>query len=396
MNVSARVDKNSGAANRRIDNVEAAFSSDIAGYDIEKTGSQNQLALSGRSRISSCLGVRIAATGAYLPETIVTNSDLARLGCDSDWIVQRTGILERRRAAADEATSDLAFAAAVNCLESANVAASEVDLIVVATITPDHFTPSTGCILQHRLGCIAPALDVNAACSGFVYALVTASQFVANGAAKNALVIGAEMMTQTVDPNDKRTYPLFGDGAGAVLLQADDRKTDAVATNTSGAAMLDHSNRSGLLAYTLGSEGVGGPQLCIPGGGSRKPLSADAIAAGQQYLHMDGRSVFKWAVRIIRDSCHDLLTHTGLSAEDMSAWILHQANIRIIDAAMEEFKIDRNRLVINVDKLGNTSAASVPLALHQACLDKKIKPDDLVMLCGFGAGLTWGTAIWRW
>ncbi len=330
------------------------------------------MAASGRARVSSCLGFRVAATGSYLPEEIVTNEDLARLGCDSEWIHQRTGILERRRAADSQATSDLAYEAAIDCLQRAKIDPHEVDLVIVATITPDHFTPSTACILQHRLGCIAPAFDLNAACSGFVYALSTAAQFVANGAASNALVVGAEVMSRTVNPDDKKTYPLFGDGAGAVLLQPDKSK---VPTEEMG----------GLVAYSLGSEGIGGPQLLIPGGGSRQPLTPESICAGQQFLEMDGRSVFKWAVRVIRESCRDVLQATGLEVEQIASWVLHQANIRIIDAAVEEFTIPPDRLIINLDRLGNTSAASVPLALHDAYLDGKIESDDLVMLCGFGA-----------
>ncbi len=340
-----------------------------------------ELAPSGRSRISSCLGFRVASTGAYLPEEIISNKDLERLGCDSDWIVQRTGMLERRKASATQATSDLAYEAALDCLKRADVAAHEVDLIIVATITPDHFTPSTACILQHRLGCIAPAFDLNAACSGFVYAMSVAAQFVANGSARNALVIGAEIMSRTVDPNDVKTYPLFGDGAGAVLLQPEVTPT---------------GKEYGFVSYALGAEGEGGPQLVIPGGGSRQPLTSEAIQCGAQFLQMDGRSVFKWAVRIIRESCHDVLNHAGLKVEDVAAWVLHQANIRIIDAAVDEFQLKRERLVINVDRLGNTSAASVPLALHDALGAGKIAKDDYVLLCGFGAGLTWATGILRW
>ena len=348
------------------------------------------LSQSGRARIASCLGFRIAATGVYLPEAVITNEDLARLGCDSDWIVQRTGIRQRHRAADDQATSDLAYAAAVDCLRRAGVQPGEVDLIVVATITPDHATPSTACLLQERLGCIAPAFDLNAACSGFVYALAVAAQFVASGAARNALVVGAEVMTRTIDPHDVKTYPLFGDGAGAVLLQP------AAESIESSSRRDGQGGRPGLLAYSLGSEGVGGPQLCIPAGGSRQMLTAAGIEAGEQYLQMDGRSVFKWAVRVIRESCHDVLSACGLQAEQIDSWVLHQANIRIMESAMQDFAIDRERLVVNVDRVGNTSAASVAIALHDAIHEGSVRRGDLVMLCGFGAGLTWGTAVLRY
>lgn len=339
---------------------------------------------SGRGRISACPGIRVAATGSYTPEQIVTNEDLAALGCDSDWIVQRTGIQQRRKAADAEATSDLAYRAARNCLDSAGVQPSEVDLIVCATITPDFMTPSTACLLQSRLGCVAPAFDVNAACAGFMVGMVTAAQFVRTGAARNALVVGSEVMSRTVDASDVKTYPLFGDGAGAALLQPiePDAGTDGKPGN-------------GLIRFTLGSEGDPNA-LCIPGGGSREPLSAETIAAGRQYLQMDGRSVFKWAVRIVEDSLNDVLADAGVSASDIDLVILHQANIRILDAAIGHFAIPRERMFVNLDRFGNTSAASIPLALDQAVKAGRLQRGNLVLLCGFGAGLSWGTCLLRW
>lgn len=331
--------------------------------------------LSGRSRLGKLTGVEIAASGSYVPETVVANEDLASLGCDSDWIVQRTGILERRRAAPSQATSDLALLAAQQCLARAGVRASEVDLIVVATITPDHASPSTACHLQRQLGSIAPAMDVNAACAGFMYALVTAGQFVKSGAARCALVVGAEVMSRTIDPADVKTYPLFGDGAGAVLL-----------TPTS-----DESK--GLLSYTLGSEGCGGQLLCIPSGGSRQPLTPEALAAGQHFLRMEGRSVFKWAVRVVADSTRDCLIHAGLGIDEIDLMILHQANIRIIDSAVSDFSIDRDKVFVNLERYGNTSAASIPLALDEAVASGQLQPGERAVLCGFGSGLAWGTAI---
>lgn len=333
---------------------------------------------SGRSRIGSLLGVKVAATGSYVPENVVRNEDLAALGCDSDWIQQRTGILQRRHADPSQATSDLAYEAAIRCLAQAKLEPSEVDLILVATITPDHATPSTACHLQRRLGCVAPAMDINAACAGFMYALVTGCQFVHSGAAKNVLVIGAEVMTRTIDPDDKKTYPLFGDGAGAVLL-------------TPG----DHADQ-GLTSFTLGSEGIGGELLCIHGGGSREPLSAQSLAQGRQFLRMEGRSVFKWAVRVVVDSSIDVLGHAGLRPSDLQLVILHQANMRIIDSAVSDFGIDRSRIFVNVDKYGNTSAASIPLALDEAVQAGKISRGNRILLCGFGAGLAWGTTILHW
>jgi 3-oxoacyl-[acyl-carrier-protein] synthase III len=333
---------------------------------------------SGRSRLTKLTGIKIAATGSFVPERIVPNEELADLGCDSDWIVQRTGIKERRYAAADVATSDLAIAAAKDCLARAGVSTSDVDLIVVATITPDQLTPSTACLVQNSLGCVCPAMDVNAACAGFMYALVTAAQFVKCGTARNALVIGAEVMSRTVNPADIKTFPLFGDGAGAVLLQPG-----------------DHAEQ-GFAAYTLGAEGVGASALCIPGGGSREPLSAESLNTGRQYLTMDGRTVFKWAVRVIEDSTIDVLGFAGWKPSDLQCVILHQANLRIIDSAVEDFEFERDRLLINVDRYGNTSAASIPLALDEAVKEGRIQRGDKLLLSGFGSGLAWGTAAVCW
>ncbi len=335
----------------------------------------NTLATSGRSRLGRLTGVEVAATGSYVPQTIVANEDLSALGCDSDWIIQRTGIRERRKAGIGQATSDLALLAAQACLDRAQVSAADVDLIVVATITPDHASPSTACHLQRQLGCVAPAMDINAACAGFVYALVTAGQFVSSGSSQCALVVGAELMSRTINPADKKTYPLFGDGAGAVLLRP------------------TADNSLGLLSYALGSEGCGGQMLCIPSGGSRQPLTAEALAAGEHYLRMEGRSVFKWAVRVVADSTRDCLTHAGLTIDQLDLLILHQANVRIIDAAVSDFEIPREKVFVNLDRYGNTSAASIPLALDEAMANGQLRRGERVLLCGFGSGLAWGTAI---
>lgn len=338
-----------------------------------------------------CMGVRVAATGSFVPEQVVTNEDLVALGCDSDWIVQRTGILERRRAAPGQSASDLAYEASIRCLANAGVPASEVDLIVLATMTPDHPTPSTGCLLQRRLGCLAPAMDVNAACAGFMYALATAANFVRGGMAKRALVVGSEVMSGTINPSDIKTYPLFGDGAGAALLVADDGN----GSSTSNGRPHDEGV-PGLLSYTLGSEGEGAEMLCIPAGGSRQPLTSEAIKAGRQYLQMDGRNVFKWAVRVVNDSCRDCVAHAKLNFPDIDLVLLHQANIRIIDSAVSDFGLPRERVFVNLDRYGNTSAASIPLALDDAHQQGRLQRGDNVLLCGFGAGLAWGTAILRW
>ena len=345
-------------------------------------GSQIALGKSGRSRLGQALGVRILSTGSYVPEQVVTNEDLAALGCDSDWIVRRTGILERRKAADDQATSDMAVIASQRCLEAAGVTADQVDLIIVATMTPDHPTPSTACHLQRRLGSIAPAMDINAACGGFMYGLVTASQFVASGSSRCALVVGADLMSRTIDPSDKKTYPLFGDAAGAALLTID--------------PVADVDQRSGLLAFTLGSEGCGGEMLCIHAGGTRAALTPEAWDAGGQFLRMDGRAVFKWAVRIVSESAMDLLAATGLAPADLDLIILHQANQRIIDSAVTDLGVAPERVFVNLQKYGNTSAASIPLALDEAAQAGRIKRGDHVLMCGFGAGLAWGTALVRY
>ena len=344
------------------------------------TAIETPLSLSGRSRIGTCPNIFIAATGSYVPDQIVTNAELAALGCDSDWIVQRTGILERRKAADDQASSDLAYLAAIKCLENAGVEPGVVDLVICATMTPDHVTPSTACLLQRRLGCVAPAFDVSAACSGFMYALITAAQFVRGGSARNALVVGAEVMSRTVNTQDIKTYPLFGDGAGAVLLQP--------CAPSNGIA-------NGLIRFTLGSEGDTNA-LCVPAGGSREPTTVESLRLGRQYLAMDGRTVFKWAVRVVDDCSRDLLASAGLQPEDIDLVVLHQANIRIVDAAISYFGIAREKVFVNLDKYGNTSAASIPMALDDANRLGLLKRGDLVLLCGFGAGLSWGASILRW
>ncbi|MEQ1828231.1 MAG: beta-ketoacyl-ACP synthase III [Pirellula sp.] len=324
--------------------------------------------------------MNIAATGSCVPKQIVTNDDLAELGCDSDWIIKRTGISERRRAAADQASSDLAYEAILACLDQASVSSTDVDLLICATMTPDFITPSTACILQRRLDCIAPAFDLSAACAGFMYALITGAQYVRSGMARNAIVVGSEVMSRVVDTKDIKTYPLFGDGAGAVLLQP------------SGTHDM---NSQGLVSFTLGSEGDCNA-LCVPGGGSREPLTQDALNAGRQYLQMDGRNVFVWAVRVVVDSINDVLASSKILATEIDCVIMHQANIRIVDAAISSFAIPKEKVFINLDKYGNTSAASIPLALDDANRQGMIKRGDMVLLCGFGAGLTWGTALIRW
>ena len=334
-------------------------------------------ALSQRSLLRSLTGIEVVGTGGYVPANVVTNEQLGELGYDSDWIIQRTGIQARRQLSQGEATSDMAFAAAEACLRDTEVDLGDIDLVVVATMTPDHKLPSTACLLQQRLGLRAAAMDLNAACAGFMYALTTAAQFIKTGCSRYALVVGADSNTQLVNPADEKTFPLFGDGAGAVLL---------------GAGQPSQGFRS----YTLGAEGSGADLLMVPAGGSREPLGANELAAGRQFLQMDGRSVFKWAVRLLSDTISDVLLHGQASWDDIRVVILHQANLRIVEAAAEDLGIDRDKLVVNLDRYGNTSAASIPLALDEAHRTGQLKRGDQLLLCGFGAGLAWGTALLRW
>jgi len=324
-------------------------------------------------------GVQVAATGSFVPEEVVTNEDLAALGCDSEWIIRRTGIRARRRANDDQATSDLCYEAAVRCINEAGISIDQIDLIIVATMTPDHPTPSTACHLQRRLGAVAPAMDLNAACAGFMYGLVTGSQFIATGNNHCVLVVGADLMSRTVNPDDKKTYPLFGDAAGAVLLTADQSNTGA-----------------GILSYQFGSEGCGGEMLCIPAGGTRQELTPEMHSSGQQFLTMDGRNVFKWAVRVFNESAKQVLQAAGIDVSELAVIVLHQANQRIIDSAVSDLNVPPEKVFVNLDKYGNTSGASIPLALDEAIRNGKIQRGDLVLLCGFGAGLAWGTALMRW
>lgn len=349
------------------------------------------LTRSGRSRLGGRLPCVFGGLAAFAPERIVPNQELEHLGCDSDWIIQRTGIRERRWASLQQSSSDLAYEAGVRCLQRSGVEPGDIDLILVATITPDHSTPSTACLLQQRLGCIAPAMDISAACSGFMYALITGAQFLQSRAYRNVLIVGAEVMSRTVDPTDVKTFPLFGDGAGAVLLQPAPERTGQPALN--GAEDTDPP--SGILAYTLGSEGSI-EALCVRAGGSREPISIEAIQSGRQYMRMDGRSVFKWAVRCVVDTCRDMLAATGYQASDVDRVILHQANTRIIDSAMADLGFESDQVIVNLDRYGNTSAASIPIAMAEAQDNGKLNRGDLVLLCGFGAGLTWGTALVRW
>jgi 3-oxoacyl-[acyl-carrier-protein] synthase-3 len=324
--------------------------------------------------------VRISGWGKYLPERIMPNSELADLVDTSDeWIRARTGISERRIAAPEETTCSLAVHAARQALQRAEVDPLELDLILVATCTPDYSNmPATASLVQHALGAPrAAAVDLNAVCSGFVYALATGSQFIATGAYRNVLVIGAEVFTRILDWQDRATCVLFGDGAGAVVLQP---------THAPG----------GLLSFVLGSDGAGACSLYVPSGGSRQPASAETVAQREHYVKMDGRDVFRFATRILPESVVRALAAADLTTDDIDVLIPHQANTRIIDHAVRRLKVDEATVFSNVERYGNTSAASIPVALCEAIEAGLVRSGSTVVLSGFGAGLSWGTAVWQW
>jgi 3-oxoacyl-[acyl-carrier-protein] synthase-3 len=333
--------------------------------------------LISRCPLRSLAGVQILGTGSFVPDNVVTNADLASLGYDAEWIVQRTGIRERRHCLPDMQTSDMAVAAAERALQNAGVSASDIDLVVLATLSPDYLLPQTASAVQHRLGLNCPAMDVSAACAGFVYALVTASQFVATGCSKRALVIGADCNSRVTDPADTKTYPLFGDGAGAVVL-------------------APGSPAQGLVSYTLGADGAGTELLYRPLGGTRQPFESQHYDDRPWCLKMEGKPVFKWAVRLLEDTFHQVLEGAGKSMDQVDLWVLHQANRRIIDAAVDSLKIDPARVEVHLDRYGNTSAGSVPIALDEARQAGRVQPGHHLMMCGYGAGLSWGTALWCW
>jgi 3-oxoacyl-[acyl-carrier-protein] synthase-3 len=324
------------------------------------------------------MGVRVFGTGKYVPDMVVDNDHLhARLGFDSEWIVKRTGISERRHAAPHQATSDLCVEAATDLFAKTGLSARDCDLLVLGTFTPDMSFPSTACIVQDRLGIVGPAIEVEAACAGFMYALITAAAYVKAGLSDRALVIGGDTNSRVLNPTDIKTYPLFGDGAGAVFVEPG--RPD-----------------QGIIAYSMGSEGWGGPLLQREACGSRLPITPQLMAAGKQYMFMDGHAVFKWAVNILCDTIRDVLDAANLTVEDVNLFVAHQANIRIINAAIDSLSIPRGKVYNNLERYGNTSAGSIPLALDEAAAEGRFKDGDLLVLSGFGAGLTWGTAVVRW
>jgi 3-oxoacyl-[acyl-carrier-protein] synthase-3 len=322
--------------------------------------------------------ISITGLGCHVPDRVVTNDELAKLVDTSDeWIRNRTGIRERRYAADDEALSDIVLPAARAALEQARVRARDLDLIIVATVTPDMMFPSTAAIIADKLGSSeAAAYDLSAGCTGFMYGIAQAAGMLAAGLGRRSLVVGADVLSKVMNFADRSTCVLFGDGAGAVVMEP-------VAAE-------------GFLGFELGADGAGGVDLQMPAGGSRLPTSAETVAGGLHYVQMNGRQVYKFATRVLVSSAESLLAKTGVAIEDVDVYVPHQANVRIIDHAVVKLGIPEEKVVVNVDRYGNTSSASIPLALAEAVGDGRVQKGSIVLMTGMGAGLTWGSALMRW
>ena len=324
------------------------------------------------------LAVSITGLGSHVPERIVTNDELSTMMETSDeWIVERTGIRERRIAAPEEALSDLALPAARQALEDAGISGPDLDLIIVATVTPDMAFPATAAILADELGALeAGAYDLSAGCTGFMYAVAQAYGMLAGGLAQRALVVGGDVLSKILDWSDRGTAVLFGDGAGAVVLE--------------------RVGQGGFLGFELGADGSGGPQLYLPAGGSRAPATAESVAERRHFVQMNGREVFKFATRVLVASAEAVLAECGRTIEDVDVYVPHQANVRIIEYATQKLGIPDDRVVIDVDRYGNTSSGSIPLALADAKADGRLAAGRLVLMTGMGAGLTWGSGLIEW
>jgi 3-oxoacyl-[acyl-carrier-protein] synthase-3 len=322
---------------------------------------------------------KILATGSYYPERILTNLDLEEMVDTSDeWITERTGIKERRVADPEQTTSDIAYEASTRALKAAGLKARNLDLIIVGTVTGDMTFPSTACVLQGRLGAKnAAAFDLNAACSGFLFALSVADSYIRSASAKRALVVGAEMLTKFVDWEDRSTCVLFGDGAGAVILEPSEDET-------------------GILSVDIHSDGTKGDLLCVPGGGSKHPPSEDSLKKGLHFIKMKGNETFKVAVKTLEKVAVETLKKNGLKPSELSLLIPHQANLRIIQATARRLKLPMERVLINIERFGNTSAASIPIALDEAVKTRRVRKGDYVLMEAFGGGLTWASALVKW
>ncbi len=320
----------------------------------------------------------ITGWGKHVPEKTLTNADLERIVETTDeWITSRTGIKQRHIASAGESAASLAIVAAREALERAGIEGKDLGLIVVATVSQDYKFPSTANLVQHALGAQCGAFDMQAACSGFIYALSVAHQFITAGSVKHALVIGVELLSQVVDYTDRGTCVLFGDGAGAVVLSASEEP-------------------GGLLGYTLGSDGAKPELLYVPAGGSKEPMTAEALREGRQYLKMAGSEVFKFATRVMGTAMEEALANAGMTTEDMDLFIPHQANLRIIEAASKRLGLPAEKVFVNIQQYGNTSAAAVPIALCEAIEQGRVQQGQHLGMVAFGAGLTWAAAVVKW
>lgn len=327
---------------------------------------------------------RILGTGHYLPETVRTNLDLEKMVETSDaWIVERTGIRERHIAAPGEVTSDMATEAARRALAMAELSASDLDMILVATVTPDCPMPATAVFVQQKLGAgSCPAMDLSAACAGFVFGMSIADQFIRTGAMKHVLVVGVELLSRVIDWTDRTTCVLFGDGAGAAVL------------GPAGGSMARGKPR-GILSTKIKSDGTLAQSLVIPGGGSVAPASAEVLEKKMHKVHMKGQDIFKVAVKNLHGSSQAALDALGMTGEDLD-WICpHQANIRIIDLAVSKLGVPRDKMLVNIDRVGNTSSASIPILLDESVRAGKVRPGDTVLCCALGAGISWGSAVLR-
>ncbi len=322
----------------------------------------------------------ITGWGMSVPERVLTNEELARTVVDTtdEWIVSHTGIRERRIAGPRDTTASLAVEAARAALECADVSPRQIDLVIVATSTPEYIFPATACVVQDQLGASnAGAFDLSAACSGFMYGLEMGAAAIRCGSLKTVLVIGSETLSRVVNWKDRGTCILFGDGAGAFLLQA---------SETAG----------GVLASLMRSDGSGGQALMIPAGGSHMPTTADTVRDGQHFIQMDGKEVYRFATRVMASAAREVVAAAGLSMDDIALVVPHQANQRIIDSAARLLNLPKDRFIVNLDRYGNTSTASIPIAICEAVAEGRIRPNDNLVLVGFGAGLTWGASVVQW